>query len=97
MRMRGDTVMRPIGYSPQIRGIVRINLGDALDWLGHGKMLGVHALFPPPYYDRGYDILLRSGIVGSRSLDFPYFSRHLIMSKMEWRRSDEKCTLYGRI
>ena len=65
MRMRGDTVMRPIDYSPQIRGVVRISLGDALEWLGHGKMLGVHALFPPPFYDRGYDILLRSGIVGS--------------------------------
>ena len=72
MRMRGDTVMRPIDYSPQIRGIVRIGLGDALDWLGHGKMLGVHALFPPPFYDRGYDILLRSGIVGSRSIGAIY-------------------------
>lgn len=68
MRMRGDTVMRPIDYSPQIRGIVRIRLGDALEWLGHGKMLGVHALFPPPFYDRGYDILLRSGIVGSKAI-----------------------------
>ena len=65
MRMRGNTVMRPLDYSPQIRGVVRISLGDALEWLGHGKMLGVHALFPPPYYDLGYDILLRSEIVGS--------------------------------
>lgn len=68
MRMRGDTAKRPIDYSPQIRGVIRIDLGDALEWLGHGKMLGVHALFPPPYYDRGYDILLRSGIVGSRDI-----------------------------
>ena len=65
MRVRGDTVMRPIDYSPQIRGIIRIGLGDALEWLGQGKMLGVHALFPPPFYDRGYDILLQAGISGS--------------------------------
>jgi len=65
MRMRGDSHMRPLDYMPQVRGIIRINLGDALEWLGHGKMLGVHALFPPPFYDRGYDILLHSGIKGS--------------------------------
>jgi hypothetical protein len=65
MRMRGDTQMRPLDYAPQIKGIIRISLGDALEWLGHGKMLGVHALFPPPFYDHGYDILLRSGIAGS--------------------------------
>jgi len=65
IRMRGDSGMRPIDYSSRIRGIVRIPLPDALDWLGSGKMLGVHALFPPPYYDHGYDILLRSGIAGS--------------------------------
>lgn len=68
MRMRGDNIMRPLDYSPQIRGVVRIKLDDALEWLGHGKMLGVHALFPPPFYDRGYDILLRSGIVGSQEI-----------------------------
>jgi hypothetical protein len=65
MRMRGDTKMRPLDYSPQIKGVIRINIGDALEWLGHGKMLGVHALFPPPFYDQGYNILLRSGIAGS--------------------------------
>ena len=65
MRMRGNTAMRPIDYSSQVRGVIRIGLGDALEWLGHGKMLGVHALFPPPFYDHGYDILLRSGITGS--------------------------------
>lgn len=65
MRMRGNANMRPIDYAPQVKGVIRINLGDALEWLGHGKMLGVHALFPPPYYDNGYDILLRSGIAGS--------------------------------
>lgn len=68
MRMRGDNVMRPLDYSSRIRGVVRIRLNDALEWLGKGKMLGVHALFPPPFYDHGYDILLDSGIVGSRTI-----------------------------
>nr|WP_275253676.1 FRG domain-containing protein [Achromobacter xylosoxidans] len=69
MRMRGESRgMRPMDYSPQIRGVIRINLADALGWLGHGKMLGIHGLFPPPYYDQGYDILLRSGISGSREI-----------------------------
>jgi hypothetical protein len=68
VRMRGNTDRRPIDYSPQIKGIVRIKLSDALEWLGNGKMLGVHALFPPPFYDRGYDILLDSGIGGSKEI-----------------------------
>lgn len=57
-RVRGDNIRRPIDYGCQIRGILRIALHDALTWLGSGQMLGVHALFPPPYYDHGYNLLL---------------------------------------
>ena len=57
-RKRGKGVMRPIDYSDQIRGVIRIRLSDALAWLGEAKTLGVHTLFPPPYYDFGYRILL---------------------------------------
>ncbi len=32
-----------------------------------------------------------------RLVDFPDFSRHLIMSKKEWSKSNEKCPLYSRI
>lgn len=67
-RVRGDQVMRPLDYSAQIRGILRISLPDALSWLGAGQMLGVHALFPPPYYDRGYSILLGAGVVGTKTI-----------------------------
>lgn len=45
-------------YSGQIRGVIRVELSRALDWLGDGKMAGIHSLFPPPYYDNGYQILL---------------------------------------
>lgn len=67
-RVRGNTVMRPVDYSTQIRGILRIALPDALAWLGTGQMLGVHALFPPPYYDRGYSILLGAGFAGTKTV-----------------------------
>lgn len=68
MRMKGNTVSRPMDYSPQLRGILRINLQDALSWLGDGHMLSVHALFPPPFYDNGYSILLGSGFVGDSAV-----------------------------
>jgi len=57
-RLRGQGPKRPTDYSKQIRGIVRIDLSDALTWLGNAPTLGMHALFPPPYYDHGYKILL---------------------------------------
>jgi hypothetical protein len=64
-RMRGAVPMRPNDYSPRITGIIRIDLRDALKWLGDGKMLGTHALFPPPYYDDGYSFLLNCGFIGN--------------------------------
>lgn len=57
-RKRGKGQVRPIDYSDQIRGVIRMNLSDALLWVGEAKTLGVHTLFPPPYYDFGYKILL---------------------------------------
>ena len=66
-RVRGvGGAQRPIDYSTQLRGIIRIRLDDALTWLGDGKMLGIHALFPPPFYDTGYSVLL-----GARQLNDP--------------------------
>lgn len=67
-RLKGNQVMRPLDYKTQIRGIIRITLADALAWLGDGRMLGVHTLFPPPYYDEGYSILLKAGFPPSRDL-----------------------------
>ncbi len=68
MRMRGDHVRRPFDYQSQVRGVLRISLADALNWLGDGQMLGVHALFPPPYYDCGYKILLDAELKGSKTI-----------------------------
>lgn len=57
-RMRANSIMRPLDYSQQVVDIIRIDLRHALAWLGEGAMLSTHALFPPPYYDRGYSFLL---------------------------------------
>ncbi|WP_083763420.1 FRG domain-containing protein [Paramagnetospirillum magneticum] len=67
-RLRGKNIIRPSDYAAQIRGIIRIKLSDAISWLGSGEMLGVHALFPPPYYDSGYEFLLNSGYPGDNSI-----------------------------
>lgn len=57
-RNRGGVNGRHIDYSDRIRGRLMIRLNDALEWLGSGKMLSTHSLFPPPYYDEGYGILV---------------------------------------
>lgn len=61
-RCKGEGSGRPLNYAKQIRGIVRIPLEKAFDWLGNGHTVGVHSLFPPAYYDNGYKILLQSGV-----------------------------------
>lgn len=59
---------RDLDYSSQIRGIIRVDLAKALDWLGSGKMVNTHSLFPPPFYDNGYQILLNCGVEGEKSV-----------------------------
>lgn len=43
-------------------GVVRVDVKDALRWIG-GSMLSVHYLFPPPHYDYGYRRFLEEEIV----------------------------------
>ena len=57
-RAKGKNQVRPSDYSSHIRGTLRIKLNDALTWLGDSKALTTHSIFPPPYYDNGYSILL---------------------------------------
>ena len=63
-RKKGGENGRPLDYSGQIRGTIRVDLAKALEWLGTGKMVNTHSLFPPPYYDSGYQILLTCGVNG---------------------------------
>jgi hypothetical protein len=57
-RLKGNKVRRPSDYSNAIRGIIRVDLQQALTWLGDGNLLNTHSLMPPAYYDEGYRILL---------------------------------------
>lgn len=68
MRKRGGTSQRPLDYSDQIRGILEIDLTDALEWLGNSTALSIHSLFPPPFYDYGYGNLLRVGFTGGKNI-----------------------------
>lgn len=66
-RKKGDEGGRSLDYLDQVRGIIRVDLAKAIDWLGTGKMVNTHSLFPPPYYDNGYQILLTCGVNGDSS------------------------------
>jgi hypothetical protein len=52
-------------FSELLAGIVRVDLTDALEWLGSGDLLNVHALFPPPPYDFGFQEILGNAPVPS--------------------------------
>lgn len=41
-----------------VEGTIRVQVTDAQNWLGTGRLLSVHNLFPPAGYDSGYASLL---------------------------------------
>jgi hypothetical protein len=55
-------------YSDFVVGVIRVNLVDALDWLGDGSLLSAHSLFPPPAYDFGYHDLLEHAPTGNAAI-----------------------------
>jgi len=57
-RVRGTEGGRLMDYSNSIAGIVRFPLEAGKLWLGSGALHNVRSLFPPPYFDNGYQILL---------------------------------------
>lgn len=57
-RLRRGPEPHETHYQSAVAGVIRVDLADALDWLGEGRLLDIHALFPPPYYDLSYRILL---------------------------------------
>lgn len=57
VRTRG---VKSINMNSLIKGIVRVRLEDALDWLGDGGMLRPETIVPPPNYDSGFKMLLNS-------------------------------------
>lgn len=57
-RARGVEGGRLTNYSDSIAGIIRFSLEIGKSWLGVGAMHDVRSLFPPPFFDNGYQILL---------------------------------------
>lgn len=45
-------------YSDRVVAIAKFSVADALKWIGQTGLLSVQSLFPPPYYDTGYERLL---------------------------------------
>jgi hypothetical protein len=56
-RETGQASRKP-DYSSHICGIIRFDLSNAISWLGEGQLHLVRSIFPPPYFDPGYQILL---------------------------------------
>lgn len=50
----------PVDYSNLIVGIAKIPTQLAFEWLGNNEFLTVRSLFPAPFFDSGYRILLKS-------------------------------------
>ena len=60
IRKRNNPDLESCDLAPLVVGVIRVEIGDALDWLGRGDLLSVHSLFPPPHYDFGYRQLLQA-------------------------------------
>lgn len=72
IRTRG---VKSINMCSLVKGIVRVRLEDALDWLGDGGMLRPEAIVPPPNYDSGFTMLLNSErqYTGNDVIRFPIY------------------------
>jgi len=57
-----------VDYSDFVVGIIRVELADALSWLGNGTLLTTHALSPPAHYDFGYQELLQGAAEGNTNI-----------------------------
>lgn len=57
-RARATEGGRATDYASTLAGIIRFPLKIGKEWLGVGAMHDVRSLFPPPYFDNGYQILL---------------------------------------
>jgi len=60
VRLMGKDHLPAFDMGNLIRGIIRINLAQALEWLGEGTLLSSQTLFPPPSLDIGFGDLLKA-------------------------------------
>ncbi len=57
-----------MNYTHLVAGVIRVELREALEWIGAGKLLTVHSLFPPPLYDFGFGHLLENAPKGNGTI-----------------------------
>lgn len=51
-----------------VSGVLRVQLHDALEWLGNGSLVSTHSIFPPATYDFGYRELLNYAPIGNQKI-----------------------------
>ncbi len=68
MRRSDVNAAKDMNYDGLIAGVLRMDLKDALAWLGDGKLLTTHSLFPPPVYDFGYQHLINGAPDGNADI-----------------------------
>lgn len=59
VRAHHESGQCPLDFFDMVSGVIRVELRDALSWLGTGDLLTSHSLFPPPAYDFGYQEILK--------------------------------------
>ena len=70
MRMKTKTGGTSIDFKESVEAVIRIDLSNALEWIGKDLLLSTRNLFPPPHIDTGLSLLL--GIPQLRGqLDLP--------------------------
>lgn len=60
MRRRSNHSNKDTDLGNRVAATIRIKIDLAKEWLGGGLLVTSHALFPPPYYDEGYSVLLKA-------------------------------------
>ena len=68
------------------------NYHHFIDYVCEAERLGFHSVFMVEHHFTGFNQI--SASLNFLSLAFPQFSRHLIMSKLNWRESHEENEIY---
>ena len=74
-----------------------VSLRDLENVLGLVGLVEYERLWNEELDRRKFFEVKPTALADYEAMDFPYFSRHLIMSKMKWRGLYETHQIYGRI
>lgn len=91
LRVNGDDGVSD-DFDSLVQAIVRIDLRNALDWLGKGDAVSVKGLFPSPIYDTGFQTLLC--IQDRMMLEKPELYKGLAISETKDKNEKEYKSVY---